>query len=90
MCIRDRQYNEQFQTDEVVSCWEFSDDEIIQILKEVKDGKRPQIFLSVVVGQPPVSLFMRMRENDCFENNYCNIGTVSYTHLDVYKRQGYG
>ena len=57
MCIRDR-----FQTDEVVSCWEFSDDEIIQILKEVKDGKRPQIFLSVVGGQPPVSLFMRMRE----------------------------
>ena len=29
-----KQYNEQFQTDEVISCWEFSDDEIVQILKE--------------------------------------------------------
>lgn len=54
-----KRYNEQFQTDEVISCWEFSDDEIVQILKEVKTGKRPQIFLSVVGGQPRVSLFMR-------------------------------
>lgn len=54
-----KQYNEQFQTDEVISCWEFSDDELVQILKEVQAGKRPQIFLCVVGGQPPVSLFMR-------------------------------
>lgn len=54
-----RQYNEQFQTDEVVSCWEFTDEEIVQILKEIKTSKRPQIFLSVIGGQPPVSLFMR-------------------------------
>lgn len=58
-----KQYNEQFQTDEVVSCWEFSDDEIMQILKEVKSGKRPNIFLSVVGGQPRVSLFMRSEED---------------------------
>lgn len=56
-------YNEQFQTDEVISCWEFSDDEIVQILKEVKSGKRPNIFLSVVGGQPRVSLFMRSEED---------------------------
>lgn len=54
-----RQYNEQFQTDEVISCWEFSDEELVRMLEEIKVGKRPQIFLSVVGGQPPVSLFMR-------------------------------
>ena len=85
-----KQYNEQFQTDEVVSCWEFSDDEIIQILKEVKDGKRPQIFLSVVGGQPPVSLFMRMRENDCFENNYCNIGINLPWDICYSRRSAFG
>lgn len=53
-----KQYNEQFQTDEVISCWEFSDDELVQILKEIQSGKRPRIFLSVIGGQPPVSLFM--------------------------------
>lgn len=57
-----KQYNEQFQTDEVISCWEFSDEEIVQILNDVKEGKRPQIFLSVVGGQPPVSLFTRKEE----------------------------
>ena len=57
-----KQYNEQFQTDEVISCWEFSDEELVQILEEVKAGKRPQIFLCVVGGQPPVSLFMRSEE----------------------------
>lgn len=54
-----KQYNEQFQTDEVISCWEFTDDELVQILKDVKAGKRPQIFLSIIGGQPPVALFMR-------------------------------
>lgn len=54
-----KQYNEQFQTDEVISCWEFTDDELVQILKDVKAGKHPRIFLSVIGGQPPVSLFMR-------------------------------
>lgn len=62
-----KQYNEQFQTDEVVSCWEFSDEELVQILKEVKAGKRPQIFLCIVGGQPPVSLFMRSDNNNVNE-----------------------
>ena len=54
-----KQYNEQFNTDEVISCWELSDEELVQILKDVKAGKRPQIYLSVIGGQPPVSLYMR-------------------------------
>lgn len=54
-----QEYNHKFDTMEVTSCWEFTDDELAQILKEVKAGKRPQIFLSVIGGQPPVALFMR-------------------------------
>ncbi|WP_270522978.1 hypothetical protein [Sellimonas intestinalis] len=54
-----KQYNEQFQTDEMVSCWEFTDEELVKILKDVQEGKRPQIFLSVIGGQPPVALYMR-------------------------------
>lgn len=54
-----RQFNEQFQVDEIISCWEFTDEELVKILQEVKEGKRPQIFLSVIGGQPPVSLFTR-------------------------------
>lgn len=54
-----QEYNHKFDTMEVTSCWEFTDDELVQILKEVKAGKRPQIFLSVIGEQPPVALFMR-------------------------------
>lgn len=43
----------------MVSCWGFTDEELVQILKDVQDGKRPQIFLSVIGGQPPVALYMR-------------------------------
>lgn len=59
-----KRYNEQFKTDEVISCWELSDDEIMQILNEVKDGKRPRIFLAVVGGQPPVALFMESESDE--------------------------
>lgn len=54
-----QEHNPEFDTMEVTSCWKFTDDELVQILKEVKAGKRPQIFLSVIGGQPPVALFMR-------------------------------
>ena len=63
-------HNEKFDTDEVVSCWEFTDEELVQILKDVQDGKRPQIFLSVIGGQPPVALNMRGEKNEGFENIY--------------------
>lgn len=57
-----QQMNEQFQTIEVISCHELTDEEIVLILKQIKAGKRPAIFLSVVGGQPPVSLWVRENE----------------------------
>ena len=57
-------HNEKFDTDEVVSCWELTDEELVQILKDVQDGKRPQIFLSVIGGQPPATLYMRGDRGD--------------------------
>lgn len=52
-------HNEHFNAEEVISCWEFSDEELVQILRDIKDGNRPHIFLSVIGGQQPVSLYMR-------------------------------
>lgn len=49
-------YNEEFNTDECVSCFEFEDDELVSILKSIKDGKRPRIYLSIIGGQPPISI----------------------------------
>ena len=47
-----KQYNEQFLTDEVISLWRFSDDDLADILKQIKAGIRPAIHLDVIVGQP--------------------------------------
>lgn len=55
-------YNEQFDAPEIMSCWEFTDDEIQKIKDDIENGKRPQLFLSVIGGQPPVALFMRDKE----------------------------
>lgn len=57
-----RQMNEEFQTIEVISCHELTDEEIVLLLNQIKAGQRPAIFLSVVGGQPPVALWVR--END--------------------------
>lgn len=54
-----QQANEEFQTIEVISCHEFSDEEIVMMLKQIKAGQRPAIFLSVIGGQPPVALWVR-------------------------------
>ena len=54
-----RQMNEEFQTIEVISCHEFSDEEIVMMLKQIESGQRPAIFLSVIGGQHPVSLWVR-------------------------------
>lgn len=54
-----KQYNEQFDTAEVISCWEFSDEECVELLKQIKSGNRLAVYLSVIGGQPPVSLFIR-------------------------------
>lgn len=40
-----KQYNEQFRTDEVISCWEFTDDELVQIFERCKGRKTPTNFL---------------------------------------------
>lgn len=58
-----KQYNKQFQTDEVISLWELSDEDCVEILKQIKAGKRPSIHLSVIGGQPPVSLWVRSEKD---------------------------
>lgn len=59
-----QQFNEEFQTIEVISCHEFTFDEIVLMLKQIQEGQRPAIFLSVIGGQPPVSLWVRGDESD--------------------------
>lgn len=54
-----KQVNEEFQTMEVISCHEFSDEEIVMMLKQIKAGQRPAIFLSVIGEQPPVALWVK-------------------------------
>lgn len=51
--------NEEFQTIEVISCHEFSDEEIVMMLKQIKAGQRQAIYLSVIGGQPPVELWVK-------------------------------
>ena len=51
--------NEEFQTIEIISCYEMTDDEIVLMLKQIKAGKRPVIYLSVLGGQPPVAMWVR-------------------------------
>ena len=54
-----QQMNEEFQTIEVISCHELTDEEIVLMLKQIKEGQRPAIFLSVIGGQPPVALWVK-------------------------------
>ena len=54
-----RRHNEQFNTDEVISCWELSDEDCVEMLKQIKAGQRPAVYLAVIGGQPPVSLWVR-------------------------------
>lgn len=56
-----RQHNEQFDSDEVISCWELSDEDCVEILKQIKAGQRPAVYLAVIGGQPPVSLWVRKK-----------------------------
>lgn len=53
------QNNEQFNTYECISCHELTDDEIVLMLKQIKEGRRPAIYLPVIGGQPPVALWVR-------------------------------
>lgn len=51
--------SEQFQALEIISCWEFSDEEVELMIEQIKAGQKPKIFLSVIGGQPPVALWVR-------------------------------
>ena len=57
-----REYNEYFQTEQVTSCWELSDEEIVSILKQIQAGERAKVLLTVVGGQPPVRLESREKK----------------------------
>lgn len=59
-----KQYNEQFNADEITSCWELSDEDCVELLKQIKRGIRPAIYLSVIGGQPPVSLFVKTMKQE--------------------------
>lgn len=52
-------HNEQFDCDEIVSCWELSEEDLRELNRQAEDGKRPAIYLSVIGGQPPVSLYVK-------------------------------
>lgn len=54
-----RQMNEEFQTIDIISCHELTDEEIMLMLNQIQAGQRPAIFLSVIGGQPPVALWVR-------------------------------
>lgn len=58
-----QQFNEEFQTIEVISCHELTDEEIVLMLKQIQAGQRPAIYLSVIGGQPPVTLWVRGEES---------------------------
>lgn len=58
-----QQMNEEFQTVEVISCHELTYEEIVLMLKQIKEGQRPAIYLSVIGGQPPVALWVRGEES---------------------------
>ena len=45
-----RQHNEEFNTVECISCLELTNEEIVLILKQIKAGQRPAIYLSVIGG----------------------------------------
>lgn len=49
--------NKQFGVDEITSCWELEDADVIKIIESLSKGERPVIYLSVIGGQPPISLF---------------------------------
>ena len=54
-----RQYNEEFGVMEYISLHELTDEEIVLMLKQIKEGQRPAIYLDVIGGQPPVALWIK-------------------------------
>ncbi len=54
-----RQMNKEFLQIEVISCHEFTEEEIKLMLEQIKAGKKPAIFLSIIGGQPPITMWVR-------------------------------
>lgn len=54
-----KQFNEQFGCQEVISLWEFSEEDCKNILHQIENGKRPAVYLAVIGGQPPVGLWIK-------------------------------
>ena len=56
---------------------------------EVKDMfiERNKSDLIKVVQERPITCYYKAKGNIYVETQYDNVDTVSYTHLDVYKRQ---
>lgn len=52
-------YNDQYNTKECISCFELTDEEIEIVKRQIEEGKRPAVYLSVLGGQPPVGLWIR-------------------------------
>ena len=52
-------HNDQFNTKECISCFELTNEEIAIMLRQICEGKRPAVYLSVLGGQPPVGLWIR-------------------------------
>lgn len=48
--------NEKFGTSEVISCWEFDEEDVKLLTEQLAKGETPRIYLSVLGGQPPVWL----------------------------------
>lgn len=54
-----REVSDEFGVEQVTSCWELSDSDLLEVAKQIQEGKRPAIMLSVIGDQPPVSMYLR-------------------------------
>ena len=54
-----RIHSAKFNAQECVSLYEFTNEEIVAMLKQIQRGERPAIYLSVIGGQPPVALWLK-------------------------------
>ena len=58
-----RVHSAKFDATECISLLEFTDEEIVTMLKQIKNGVRPAIYLSVIGGQPPVALWLKENQD---------------------------
>lgn len=46
--------NATFETKEYISCWQPTEDEIVEMMKSLKSGERPKFFVHTIGLQPPL------------------------------------